>query len=123
MSSGPERLDDPLDRSVLTGLRELQESGEPDIVADVGRLFIKHAPQKLAAMKKAVADGDARALEAASHNLKSSSSYIGAMRLSELAKELEYMGRNGTLEGTLERVATAVAEFERVKGAIEAEIE
>ena len=33
-----------LDRSVLASLRELQEEGEPDIVAEVGGLFIEHAP-------------------------------------------------------------------------------
>jgi HPt (histidine-containing phosphotransfer) domain-containing protein len=110
-----------LDRSVLASLRELQEEGEPDIVAEVGDLFINHAPQKIAAIKKAASEGNAKALELAAHSLKSSSSYIGAMKLSAISKELEFMGRSGVLTGASENAAQIEAEFERVKAAIVAE--
>jgi HPt (histidine-containing phosphotransfer) domain-containing protein len=112
-----------LDKSVLASLRELQEEGEPDIVAEVGDLFLKHAPLKIAAIKKAASEGNAKALEVAAHSLKSSSSYIGAMKLSAISKDLEFMGRSGALEGSVEKAALIEAEFERVKAAIEAEIE
>jgi HPt (histidine-containing phosphotransfer) domain-containing protein len=112
-----------LDKSVLASLRELQEEGEPDIVAEVGDLFLKHAPSKIAAIKKAASEGNAKALEVAAHSLKSSSSYIGAMKLSAISKELEFMGRSGSLEVAVEKAAILEAEFERVKAAIEAEIE
>lgn len=111
-----------LDRSVLASLRELQDEGEPDIVAEIGDLFIKHAPQKIASIKKAASEGNAKALEVAAHSLKSSSSYIGALKLSAFSKELEFMGRNGSLEGSVEKAATIEAEFKRVKAALEAEI-
>ena len=111
-----------LDRSVLASLRELQEEGEPDIVAEVGGLFIEHAPRKIAAIKKAASEGDSKALELAAHSLKSSSSYIGALKLSAFSKELEFMGRSGTLEGSVEKAALVETEFERVKAALEAEI-
>lgn len=111
-----------LDRSVLASLRELQEVGEPDIVAEIGDLFIKHAPQKIASIKKAASEGNAKALEVAAHSLKSSSSYIGALKLSAFSKELEFMGRSGSLEGSVEKAAGIEAEFKRVKAALEAEI-
>ena len=111
-----------LDRSVLASLRELQEKGEPDIVAEIGDLFIKHAPQKIASIKKAASEENAKALEVAAHSLKSSSSYIGALKLSAFSKELEFMGRSGTLEGSVEKAALVETEFERVKAALEAEI-
>ena len=111
-----------LDRSVLASLRELQEEGEPDIVAEVGGLFIEHAPRKIAAIKKAASEGDSKALELAAHSLKSSSSYIGALKLSAFSKALEFMGRSGTLEGSVEKAALVETEFERVKVALEAEI-
>lgn len=111
-----------LDRSVLASLRELQEVGEPDIVAEIGALFIKHAPQKIASIKKAASEGNAKALEVAAHSLKSSSSYIGALKLSAFSKELEFMGRSGSLEGSVEKAAGIEAEFKRVKAALEAEI-
>ena len=45
---------------------------------------------------------DPKALQLAAHSLKSSSAYIGAMRLSALAKELEMTGRSSTLDATKE---------------------
>jgi HPt (histidine-containing phosphotransfer) domain-containing protein len=122
MSEAAEGFKGAIDRSVLTSLRELQDQGEPDIVAEVAGLFLKHAPQKIAAMKKAIEAGDAKALEVAAHGLKSSSSYIGAIRLSAISKELESMGRKGELEGALERAILVQIEFERVKAALEEEI-
>lgn len=122
MTDLAESSDIVLDRSVLASLRELQEKGEPDIVAEIGDLFIKHAPQKIASIKKAASEGNAKALEVAAHSLKSSSSYIGALKLSTFSKELEFMGRNGSLEGSVEKAAKVEAEFKRVKAAIEAEI-
>jgi HPt (histidine-containing phosphotransfer) domain-containing protein len=112
-----------LDRSVLASLRELQEEGEPDILAEVGGLFIEHAPRKIAAIKKAASEGNAKALEVAAHSLKSSSSYVGALKLSAFSKELEFMGRSGALEGSVEKAALVETEFEHVKAALEAEIE
>lgn len=122
MTDKTEIFQELLDKSVLASLRELQEEGEPDIVAEVGDLFLKHAPLKIAAIKKAASEGNAKALEMAAHSLKSSSSYIGAMKLSAISKELEFMGRSGALEGSVEKAAIIEAEFERVKAAIEAEI-
>jgi HPt (histidine-containing phosphotransfer) domain-containing protein len=113
---------DSIDQSVLTSLRELQDEGEPDIVAEVGGMFLKYSPQKIAAMKKAIEAGDAKALEVAAHGLKSSSSYIGAIKLSAISKELESMGRKCELEGALERAILVQTEFERVKAALEVEI-
>lgn len=123
MTDKAEIFQELLDKSVLASLRELQEVGEPDIVAEVGDLFLKHAPLKIAAIKKAASEGNAKALELAAHSLKSSSSYIGAMKLSAISKELEFMGRSGALEGSVEKAAQIEAEFDRVKAALEAEIE
>jgi hypothetical protein len=46
MIDAAESSNEVLDRSVLASLRELQEEGEPDIVIEVGNLFINHAPHK-----------------------------------------------------------------------------
>jgi HPt (histidine-containing phosphotransfer) domain-containing protein len=122
MSNIEEDFSEVLDKSVISSLRELQEEGDPDIIAEVGGLFLKHAPQKIEAMRKAAAESNAKALEVAAHSLKSSSSYIGAMKLSAISKELELMGRNGNLQGSIEIAASAEAEFNRVKEALQAEM-
>jgi HPt (histidine-containing phosphotransfer) domain-containing protein len=110
---------DTLDLAVLASLRELQETGEPDIVAEIGGLFLEHAPQKLSAIIDAAERKDPRGLQMAAHSLKSSSVYVGAMRLSALCKELEEMGRSGSTEGVEEKARDLTAEFMRAKAALE----
>ncbi len=113
---------DVIDRSALANLRELQEEGEPDIVAEVGGLFLKHTPDKISAIEQATEKGDAKGLQIAAHSLKSSSAYVGAMRLSAMSKELEQMGRSGELKGAKELVELLKAECLRVVAALKSEI-
>ena len=117
-----EDFSDVIDRSVLASLRELQDEGDPDIVAEVGGLFIKHSPDKVNAIMQSVERGDAKGLQIAAHGLKSSSAYVGAMRLSALAKELELMGRSNSLDGAIELAQRLKTEFMLVMTVIEAEI-
>jgi HPt (histidine-containing phosphotransfer) domain-containing protein len=122
MSNGPDKPQ-TLDLAVLSSLRELQEKGEPDIVEEIGGLFLEHAPQKLSAIRDAAEREDARGLQMAAHSLKSSSAYVGAMRLSALCRELEEMGRSGSVEGAAEKARDLAAEFLRAKAALEEAIE
>ncbi|HNX39629.1 MAG TPA: Hpt domain-containing protein [Methanothrix sp.] len=123
MSEGDEISCEAIDKSVLASLRELQEAGDPDIVAEVGGLFIQHSPEKVEAIMKSAEKGDAKGLLTAAHSLKSSSAYVGAMRLSAMAKELELMGRANALDGAAEKAQRLNAEFSRVMSALRAEIE
>jgi HPt (histidine-containing phosphotransfer) domain-containing protein len=111
-----------IDKSVLASLRELQEDGEPDIVAEVGDLFIKYSPEKISAIEQSVENGDAKGLQMAAHSLKSSSAYVGALRLSTLSKELEMMGRSQALQEARVKADLLKSEYQRVLTALEAEI-
>ena len=120
-----EEASDPgsfLDQSVLASLRELQDEGDPDIVAEVGGLFLKHSPDKVKAILEALEMGDAKGIYLAAHSLKSSSAYIGAMRLSALARDLEMMGRSGALEGARDAADRLQEEFNLAEKALQAEI-
>ena len=123
MKEGGDTFRDVLDQSVLASLRELQEAGDPDIVAEVGGLFIKHSPEKVDAIMQSVEKDDAKGLQLAAHSMKSSSAYIGAMRLSTLAKELEMMGRSNSMNGAKEKAKMLKEEFSLVMEAILAEIQ
>ena len=112
-----------IDRSVLAGLRELQVKGDPDIIAEVGGLFIKHSPNKISAILQAAESGDAKGLQIAAHSLKSSSAYIGAMRLSALSKELEQMGRSNAMNDVKDKAKMLEAEYIRVMTSLKTEIE
>ena len=122
MSEGVEGYSEAIDQSVLATLRELQEEGEPDIIEEVGGLFLKHAPEKIAAIVKAAAEKNAKALQVSAHSLKSSSAYVGAMGLSTMSKDLEMMGRSGSLEGVERKIEALTEEYARVKAALEKEI-
>ncbi len=122
MTEGDEVSDDALDRSVLESLRELQDDGDPDIVAEVGGLFLEHSPQKVAAILQAVESKDPNGLRTAAHSLKSSSAYVGAMRLSEISRELEMMGRSQVLDGAEEKAERLKREYTLVMMELDAEI-
>ena len=122
MTEGEEALGNALDRSVLDSLRELQDDGDPDIVAELGGLFLEHSPQRVEAILQAVKNRDANGLKTAAHSLKSSSAYVGAMRLSEMSRELEMMGHSQVLDGAEEKAERLKREFKRVMMELEAEI-
>jgi CheY-like chemotaxis protein len=78
---------------------------------DVGRLLVD--------AREALGQGQAEDLRRASHSLKSISATFGAMALSAVARELEFLGRDGMLEGAAELLDRAEAEFARAKTALE----
>ncbi len=99
-----------LDMEAIGRIRELQQPGAPDLLAKIVQLFIDHSPGVLAAIRQAVANGDAPALRNGAHSLKSSSANIGATRLAAVCRSLEAMGRDGKLDGI--RAELDVLEFE-----------
>ena len=108
-----------LDRAALESLRETV-GGDPEFLVELIDTFLEDAPQLLADMGQAVEQGDAGGLRLAAHSLKSNSADFGAKALSALCKELEMMGKAGALDGAVERVAQAKAEYERVKTTLQA---
>ncbi|OPY50996.1 MAG: Hpt domain protein [Methanosaeta sp. PtaU1.Bin112] len=122
MKEGGDVSCDVIDQSVLASLRELQDEGDPDIIAEVGGLFLKHSPDKINAILQSAENKDAKGLQLAAHSLKSSSAYIGAMRLSAMAKELEMMGRSSSLQGAAELAQKLKEEYLLVMTALKKEI-
>jgi two-component system, sensor histidine kinase and response regulator len=115
-------LEDPLDRSVLEGLRALQGEGEPDIVAELVQLFLEEdTPPHLASLRKAVEDGDSSTIEQEAHALKGSCGNMGAWRMAELCAELQEAGASGELASAPELLERLEAEFERVRPALRTE--
>ncbi len=107
---------------MLAGLRGLQEEGEPDVLEELIGLFFEEAPPKLAALREAIEEGDARAVERVAHTLKGSSGSMGAPRMSALCGELERVGGSEDLTrapGLLDRLE---AEFDRACRALDAEL-
>ncbi|MCQ8902689.1 MAG: PAS domain S-box protein [Methanothrix sp.] len=116
-----ERVEDgcALDRSALSRLRELQEAGEPDVVAELGAIFLSNAPSRIASMHQALERNDPDALYRAAHSMKSASASIGAHRLSRMCAEIEALGREEKLDGVGEKLRALDEEFERVRRELE----
>jgi CheY-like chemotaxis protein/HPt (histidine-containing phosphotransfer) domain-containing protein len=81
--------------------------------------YLADAPQLFAQMRSALTAGDAETFRRAAHSLKSNSASLGALVLSEQAKELEMMGKDGTLEGATAVIEAADTEYARAKVALE----
>jgi two-component system, sensor histidine kinase and response regulator len=113
---------DPLDQGVLMNLRELQEEGEPDILAELAELFLEDVTPQLEALRGAIERGDTSSVERVTHTLKGSSSNMGATRMATLCEELEDVVRSGDLSRAPVLIERLKAEFGRVRDALEAEI-
>jgi PAS domain S-box-containing protein len=104
-----------IDSAVLEDFRAVMGEAALELIG----LFLGDASKLLAGLREAAARGEAEELQRAAHTLKSSSASLGAMVLSTLCRELEAMGRAGTLEGAAEKVSQVEAEYQRVKAVLE----
>ena len=86
-SSGRGVLDDEL-------IEELPENME-DEFGEVIEAFLDEVSGWLAKLTQALADSNAEHLFMTTHSLKSSSGYMGAPIMQQLAAQLERMGRGG----------------------------
>ena len=95
-----------LDHAVLAELRE-SVGDDDEFIADLVETYVRESRDHLSAIEEAAAAGDAVAIVRPAHTLKSSSAALGAMRLAQVAREIEFAGREGTTGGLNERVTRA----------------
>ena len=100
-----------LDDEVLEELREDME----DEFGEVIEAFLDEVPGWLAKLTQALADSNAGHLFKTTHSLKSSSGYMGAPAMQQLAAQLERMGREGSVEGCDAFLAELVKEYQAVE--------
>jgi signal transduction histidine kinase/DNA-binding response OmpR family regulator/HPt (histidine-containing phosphotransfer) domain-containing protein len=112
----------PLDLGVLDSLRDLQMDGAPDILTRVVDAFLVSSDPLITELRAASGKDDIVVMQNNAHSLKSSSANVGAMKLSEISKELELGCKNKTLSDGSELVAAIEAEFAIVKRALLKEI-
>jgi len=114
---------DALDRTVINGLKELREPGQPDPLKELVELFLKDAVPRLEKMETACSAGDLPALGAAAHTLKGSASNLGARRLSSLCAALEKQAKAGESASAAKTFAEVKTEFEEVRKLLAVELE
>lgn len=105
-TSEPEKTDQKkqrlLDQQILDELKEYME----DEFADIIETFLSNAPKLAEKILNAAADKQLDGMTTAAHSLKSSSANVGASKLSDLAKNIEYASRENHLNLAMKQVDT-----------------
>ena len=104
-----------LDLATLESLRDLSESGQPDLVTELVDLFIADVPPRLKKIEAGAASGDAAAVYAQAHTIKGSAGNLGAKAMAALCLAIERPAKAGRLTGTEGPIRELLAEYERVK--------
>jgi two-component system sensor histidine kinase/response regulator len=81
------------------------------IAKSLVKTFLADAPKKLVVIRRALSESDTGALAAAAHALKGSLSLIGAPKAAGTARNLQAMGRLGSLDGAAAELAVLEDEF------------
>jgi two-component system, sensor histidine kinase and response regulator len=112
-----------LDPAAVNNLRDMGGDESVHLVGDVIDRFLMDTPERLGAIRKAMAEGNANDMEHAAHSLKGSSAHMGAKAMMILCEDLEAKGKRGELSDLGDLVAELEQEFERAKAALLAEKE
>lgn len=113
----------PLDQAALDAIRVIETPENPNFLETIIAKYLVSAEELLASLGDALRHGDAKALHAAAHSLKSSSANVGAAGLSEFCRVLEEMARTDDLANARTLEAAVAQEFASVRAALEAESE
>lgn len=82
----------------LNTFNTLRESTGGDFIVELIDTLVEDLPSQVAQLKDALAAQDADSFRRAAHTLKSNAATFGAHRLTDLARELETMGRENNLD-------------------------
>ncbi|MBD2360393.1 PAS domain S-box protein [Anabaena minutissima FACHB-250] len=110
-----------IDTKILQELRNML-CGEAGAFAELIECYLTEAPKLIQNISVAITTKDAQAIWNISHKLKSSSGSVGAVLLAQLCKQLETQGRSNDLAGITEIGSQLCQEYERVKTALQREI-
>lgn len=104
-----------IDQATFDGLKEMVGD---DFIGELIDTFLEESPGIMEEMNQALDDGDAAAFRRAAHSLKSNSASFGARPLEKLARDLEYMGRDGQLADAGPKMMELEAAYEEAAGAL-----
>ena len=91
------------------------------LLREVVGIFASDVPPQIAALRAALASGDAVAVEHGAHRLKGIALGVGARALAAAAEILEHAGRARDLAGAVPGAPALDAAFEEARAALERE--
>ena len=98
----------------LRDLVGLEKNGSPGLLERVVDAFVPSSTRLSAQIGEAIKASDPAGMAAAAHTLKSSSAQVGGVRLSAIAKEIEALGRSGSIDGARALFDALALELESV---------
>lgn len=108
-----------LDHGVIDELRE-SVAGDSAFVTELIETYLAEAPGQIDEIVAAAGSGDCDAIIRPAHTLKSSSASLGAARMAQIAREIEFAGREGRAEALADRAEAARSTYEATVEAITA---
>lgn len=103
-------------------VERLQRLGGSGFVCKMVDLFLNFTAAKIAEARLAQGRADWPGLAKATHPIKSSAGNVGAVRVQELARQLEQLGKEGGGDGLEDLVSELEREFAAVKPWLEQRI-
>ncbi|WP_312510693.1 response regulator [Massilia sp.] len=114
---------DPVNRNALDNIRALSRDSGDALVHKVVTAYMGDTPRHLHALRQALGGMDPESVRRVAHSLKSSSANIGAARLATLCRELEQLGRAGSVDGAAPLLYDMEREFVSVRQSLHALLE
>ncbi len=108
--------DSVIDRKAFEMLKEMTGADFLPVLIDT---YFEDSAGLLAELHSSLEAGDCLRFSRAAHSLKGNSSNFGATDLTAQSRELEFLGKSGSLEGAAPKLEALEAEYGRVKQALE----
>ncbi len=99
-------------------LRALSSPEDPGAAAGFVKEFLNEAPERIARLKAALEQADARRLRAEAHAFKGGASYMGARRLVDACAQLEHAVQTSNLQSAAACVAAVEKELDAARAVL-----
>lgn len=96
-----------LDPAIVDQLRALAQAGNPELLGRLEAAFARDTPERLRALRVAVAAGDAQAVAFNLHTLKGSAANLGAIEVVTTCQQIE-RSAGAPAAGALEALLVAL---------------
>lgn len=117
MAGGEARSETVLEAGPIASLREMGALGS-NAPRRILELYLGDSPNRLATMRRGLAEADAEVIERAAHALKGSSANLGASDLAEHCHQLEMLAGEAVPVDGAARLDALEAEYARVEQAM-----
>jgi HPt (histidine-containing phosphotransfer) domain-containing protein len=89
-----------LDYSILEGIRQLMRGEDTgNLLQELVEDYTTEVQTQRTAIEAAIAQNNPKALSQAAHSLRSCSLNLGAVKVADLCRAIEHLGRAETIEG------------------------